>query len=170
MTTSDSNGASPLDIEIGALQGGPADLKQYAGQAVLIVNVASKCGLTPQYAGLERLHERYAEQGFTVLGVPCNQFMGQEPGSAEEIAEFCSATYGVTFPMTEKVEVNGDGRHPLYDRLVGHADAEGHSGDIRWNFEKFLIGRDGKVVARFSPQTEPEAAEVVGAIEAQLAG
>jgi glutathione peroxidase len=171
MTTADSNsGASPLDVEIGALQGGPANLKQYAGQAVLIVNVASKCGLTPQYAGLEQLHERYAGQGFTVLGVPCNQFLGQEPGTSEEIAEFCSATYGVTFPMTEKVEVNGEGRHPLYERLTGFADADGHSGDIRWNFEKFLVGRDGRVVARFSPQTEPDAAELVAAVEAQLAG
>ncbi|MET9907110.1 glutathione peroxidase [Streptomyces sp. NPDC006476] len=169
MTTAESNGAAPLDVEIGALQGGSADLSQYAGKAVLIVNVASKCGLTPQYNGLERLHERYAEQGFTVLGVPCNQFMGQEPGSAEEIAEFCSATYGVTFPLTEKIEVNGDNRHPLYDRLTGFADAEGHTGDIRWNFEKFLIGRDGKVVARFSPQTEPEAAEIVTAVESALA-
>ncbi|GGV89412.1 glutathione peroxidase [Streptomyces massasporeus] len=167
MTT--SNGSSPLDVEIGALQGGPADLSQYAGKAVLVVNVASKCGLTPQYTGLEKLHEQYAGRGFSVLGVPCNQFLGQEPGSADEIAEFCSATYGVTFPMTEKVEVNGEGRHPLYDRLTGFADAEGHSGDIRWNFEKFLIGRDGQVVARFSPQTEPDAAEVVAAIEAQLA-
>ncbi|WP_432172618.1 glutathione peroxidase [Streptomyces sp. Tue6028] len=160
---------SVLDIEIGALQGGSADLGQYRGKAVLIVNVASKCGLTPQYAGLERLQERYAGQGFTVLGVPCNQFMGQEPGTSEEIAEFCSATYGVTFPMTEKVEVNGDGRHGLYERLVGTADAEGHSGDIRWNFEKFLIGRDGTGVGRFSPQTEPESAEVVAAVEKQLA-
>ncbi|MEV5102564.1 glutathione peroxidase [Streptomyces massasporeus] len=167
MTT--TNGSSPLDVEIGALQGGPADLSQYAGKAVLVVNVASKCGLTPQYTGLEKLHEQYAGRGFSVLGVPCNQFLGQEPGSADEIAEFCSATYGVTFPLTEKVEVNGDGRHPLYDRLTGFADAEGHSGDIRWNFEKFLIGRDGRVVARFSPQTEPDSAEVVAAIEAQLA-
>ncbi|WP_189950155.1 glutathione peroxidase [Streptomyces alanosinicus] len=158
-----------LTVDIDALAGGPANLAQYAGQPVLIVNVASKCGLTPQYTGLEKLQERYAAKGFTVLGVPCNQFLGQEPGSAEEIAEFCSATYGVTFPLTEKVEVNGDGRHPLYERLVGFADAEGHSGDIRWNFEKFLIGRDGTVVARFSPQTEPESAEVVAAIEAQLA-
>ncbi|MEU9555532.1 glutathione peroxidase [Streptomyces fumanus] len=169
--TSDAteSSASPLDVTIGALQGGAADLGQYAGKVVLVVNVASKCGLTPQYAGLERLHERYAERGFTVLGVPCNQFMGQEPGSADEIAEFCSATYGVTFPMTEKVEVNGEGRHPLYRRLVGFADAEGHSGDIRWNFEKFLIGRDGRVVARFAPQTEPEAPEVVAAVEEQVA-
>ncbi|MFD5476330.1 glutathione peroxidase [Streptomyces hawaiiensis] len=167
MTT--TNGSSPLDVEIGALQGGPADLSQYAGKVVLVVNVASKCGLTPQYTGLEKLHEQYAERGFSVLGVPCNQFLGQEPGGADEIAEFCSATYGVTFPMTEKVEVNGEGRHPLYDRLTGFADAEGHSGDVRWNFEKFLIGRDGRVVARFSPQTEPDSAEVVAAIEAQLA-
>ncbi|WP_329338024.1 glutathione peroxidase [Streptomyces sp. NBC_00663] len=171
MTTADSNSpASPLSVEIGTLQGGAADLSQYAGQAVLIVNVASKCGLTPQYTGLENLQKQYADQGFTVLGVPCNQFLGQEPGSAEEIAEFCSATYGVTFPLTEKVEVNGEGRHELYDRLVGFADGEGHTGDIRWNFEKFLIGRDGTVVARFSPQTEPEAAELVAALEAQLAG
>ncbi|KOV66194.1 glutathione peroxidase [Streptomyces sp. MMG1121] len=167
MTTSDHTG-SVLNVEIGALQGGSAHLEGYAGQAVLIVNVASKCGLTPQYSGLEKLQERYGDQGFTVLGVPCNQFLGQEPGSAEEIAEFCSATYGVTFPLTEKVEVNGEGRHPLYERLVGFADGEGHSGDIRWNFEKFLIGRDGRIVARFSPQTEPESAQVVAAIEGQL--
>ncbi|MEV0735365.1 glutathione peroxidase [Streptomyces sp. NPDC050549] len=167
MTTTENTG--PLAVEIGSLKGGSADLSQYAGKAVLVVNVASKCGLTPQYTGLERLQERYAAQGFTVLGVPCNQFLGQEPGSAEEIAEFCSATYGVTFPLTEKVEVNGDGRHELYDRLVGFADAEGHTGDIRWNFEKFLIGRDGAVVARFSPQTEPESAEVVAAVEGSLA-
>ncbi|MFH0520951.1 glutathione peroxidase [Streptomyces sp. M41] len=166
--TADTN-ASPLDVEIGALTGGAADLSQYSGRAVLVVNVASKCGLTPQYTGLEKLQEQYAQRGFTVLGVPCNQFLGQEPGSAEEIAEFCSATYGVSFPMTEKVEVNGAGRHALYERLVGFADAEGHSGDIRWNFEKFLIGRDGHVVARFSPQTEPEDAELVAAIEGQLA-
>lgn len=118
---------SVFDVEIDGLRGGPADLGQYRGKAVLIVNVASKCGLTPQYSGLERLQERYAERGFTVLGVPCNQFMGQEPGTADEIAEFCSATYGVTFPMTEKVEVNGDGRHPLYRDLVGTPDAEGHT-------------------------------------------
>ncbi|WP_129308524.1 glutathione peroxidase [Streptomyces sp. L2] len=155
-------------VQINSLQGGPADLAQYAGQAILLVNVASKCGLTPQYTGLEKLQARYAAKGFTVLGVPCNQFAGQEPGGAEEIAEFCSATYGVTFPLTEKAEVNGEGRHELYRRLVGFADAEGHSGDIRWNFEKFLIGRDGTVVARFSPQTEPESAEIVTAIEAQL--
>ncbi|MEU8797567.1 glutathione peroxidase [Spirillospora sp. NPDC048819] len=159
---------SVFDVEIDGLRGGPADLGQYRGKAVLIVNVASKCGLTPQYSGLERLQERYAGRGFTVLGVPCNQFMGQEPGTADEIAEFCSATYGVTFPMTEKVEVNGDGRHPLYRDLVGVPDAEGHTGDIRWNFEKFLISPDGTVAARFAPQAEPEADEVVAAIEKNL--
>jgi glutathione peroxidase len=160
---------SVFDVGIEALQGGSAELGRYAGNtALLIVNVASRCGLTPQYNGLEKLHERYAERGFAVLGVPCNQFMGQEPGSAEEIAEFCSATYGVTFPMTEKVDVNGEDRHPLYRRLTGFADAGGHSGDIRWNFEKFLVDRDGRVVARFAPQTEPESDEVVSAIERVL--
>ncbi|MBT2211441.1 glutathione peroxidase [Actinomadura sp. NEAU-AAG7] len=159
---------SVYDVEIGGLQGGSADLAQYRGTSVLVVNVASKCGLTPQYAGLERLQERFAERGFTVLGVPCNQFMGQEPGTPEEIAEFCSATYGVTFPLTEKVDVNGEQRHPLYQGLVGTADAEGHTGDIRWNFEKFLIGPDGAVAARFAPQAEPESAEVVTAIERTL--
>ncbi|MFI9152873.1 glutathione peroxidase [Streptomyces sp. NPDC053367] len=166
--TSELGATSPLSVSIGALTGGPADLGAYLGKVVLLVNVASKCGLTPQYNGLEKLQEQYADRGFTVVGVPCNQFMGQEPGSAEEIAEFCSATYGVTFPMTEKVEVNGEGRHPLYERLVGFADAEGYSGDIRWNFEKFLVGRDGEVVARFSPQTEPEAQEIVAALERAL--
>ncbi|WP_338703063.1 glutathione peroxidase [Streptomyces sp. Q6] len=155
-------------VEIDRLQGGSADLAQYLGSAVLIVNVASKCGLTPQYAGLERLHEQYASRGFTVLGVPCNQFMGQEPGSADEIAEFCSATYGVTFPMTEKVDVNGADRHPLYAKLVEVPDAEGYTGDVRWNFEKVLIDASGTPVARFSPQTEPDAPELVAAIEKSL--
>jgi len=159
---------SIYDVEIEGLQGGSADLGQYRGKAVLVVNVASKCGLTPQYAGLERLQESYAGRGFTVLGVPCNQFMGQEPGTAEEIAEFCSATYGVTFPMTEKVEVNGPQRHPLYQGLVGTPDASGHTGDIRWNFEKFLIAPDGTVTARFDPRTEPDSDDLVGAIEKAL--
>jgi glutathione peroxidase len=168
MTNANAEG-SVFDVEIGALRGGSAELGRYAGNtALLIVNVASRCGLTPQYNGLEKLHERYADRGFAVLGVPCNQFMGQEPGTAEEIAEFCSATYGVTFPMTEKVDVNGEDRHPLYRRLTPFEDAEGHSGDIRWNFEKFLVDRDGAVVARFAPQTEPESDEVVSAIEKVL--
>ncbi|QKW07156.1 glutathione peroxidase [Streptomyces sp. NA04227] len=156
------------DVEIGALGGGSAELGQYRGKAVLIVNVASQCGLTPQYEGLERLHARYAAQGFAVLGVPCNQFGGQEPGSAEEIATFCSTTYGVTFPLTEKIEVNGSGRHALYKDLVTVADGGGHTGDIRWNFEKFLIGPDGTVVARFAPQTEPDGPELLAAVEKSL--
>ena len=159
---------SVFDVEIDALSGDPAQLAQYKGKAVLVVNVASRCGLTPQYAALEKLQQRYGSRGFTVLGVPCNQFMGQEPGTAEEIATFCSATYGVTFPMTRKTDVNGADRHPLYTELVGTADAEGHSGDIRWNFEKFLIAPDGTVTARFAPQTEPEAEDVTTAIEAVL--
>jgi len=146
----------------------PTSLAPRPGVTTLVVNVASRCGLTPQYEGLERLQKRYADRGFTVLGVPCNQFAGQEPGSSEEIAQFCSATYGVSFPLTEKVEVNGAGRHPLYAELVGVPDAGGYTGDIRWNFEKFLIDPSGTVVARFAPQTEPESAEVTSAIEAAL--
>jgi glutathione peroxidase len=156
------------DIPLRTLTGEPTSLAAYQGKAVLLVNVASKCGLTPQYAGLERLQERYGSRGFTVLGVPCNQFAGQEPGSAEEIQAFCSTSYGVTFPLLEKTDVNGDQRHPLYAELTAFADAEGNAGDISWNFEKFLIGGGGEVVARFRPRTEPEDAAVVAAIEAQL--
>lgn len=137
------------------------------GKAVLVVNVASKCGLTPQYEGLENLQKAYGDKGFTVVGVPCNQFLGQEPGSAEEIQTFCSTTYGVTFPLTEKVEVNGDGRHPLYAELTQVADAEGHTGDIRWNFEKFLVAPDGSV-KRYSPMVKPE--DLASDIEAVLPG
>ncbi|MCW2913287.1 MAG: Glutathione peroxidase family protein [Actinomycetia bacterium] len=159
---------SIYDVEIESLQGGSADLAQYRGKAVLVVNVASKCGLTPQYTGLERLQESYSARGFTVLGVPCNQFMGQEPGTAEEIAQFCSATYGVTFPLTEKIEVNGPDRHALYLELVDTPDVSGHTGDIRWNFEKFLIAPDGTVAARFDPRTEPDTDELVEAIDKTL--
>jgi glutathione peroxidase len=159
---------SIYDVEIESLQGGSAYLAQYRGKAVLVVNVASKCGLTPQYTGLERLQESYSGRGFTVLGVPCNQFMGQEPGTAEEIAQFCSATYGVTFPLTEKIEVNGPDRHALYLELVDTPDVSGHTGDIRWNFEKFLIAPDGTVAARFDPRTEPDTDELVEAIEKTL--
>jgi len=159
---------SVYDVEIADLEGKPLELDRFRGTAALVVNVASRCGLTPQYAVLEELHERFAGRGFSVLGVPCNQFGGQEPGTADEIAEFCSATYGVTFPMTEKVEVNGADRHPLYQALVTEPDTEGYTGDIRWNFEKFLIGPDGTVRARFAPQTRPDAPEVVAAIEAAL--
>jgi glutathione peroxidase len=157
-----------FDAPIAYLDGTPADLHELDGKVVLIVNVASKCGLTPQYEGLERLQGRYADKGFTVLGVPCNQFMGQEPGSADEIQTFCSTTYGVTFPLTEKVEVNGDDRHPLYAELTATADAAGEAGDIQWNFEKFLVAPGGEVVGRFRPVVEPEADEIVAAIEASL--
>jgi glutathione peroxidase len=157
------------DTEIKALDGTPADLHDYEGKAVLLVNVASQCGLTPQYTGLEELQQRFEAKGFSVLGVPCNQFGEQEPGSAEEIATFCSTNYGVTFPVTEKVEVNGPGRHPLYQQLVDVPDqADGHTGDIRWNFEKFVIAPGGEVVARFSPMVEPTSDEVTGAIEKAL--
>ncbi|MBV9283090.1 MAG: glutathione peroxidase [Acidimicrobiia bacterium] len=156
------------DIDIKTLNGDPSTLADYKGKAVLVVNVASKCGLTPQYEGLERIHEQYADRGFTVLGVPCNQFGAQEPGSPEEIATFCSTSYGVTFPMTEKIEVNGEGRHPLYEKLTAKEDAEGKAGDIQWNFEKFLISPEGEIVARYRPMTEPEADEVVKDIEATL--
>jgi glutathione peroxidase len=156
------------DVEIRTLHGEPSSLGEHKGKAMLIVNVASKCGLTPQYTGLEQLQERYAGRGFTVLGVPCNQFGEQEPGSPEEIEAFCSTTYGVTFPMTEKVEVNGPGRHPLYEQLTATSDAEGAAGDIQWNFEKFVISPEGEIVGRFRPLVEPEAPELVQAIEGVL--
>jgi glutathione peroxidase len=158
------------DIAVNTLDGQPASLADLAGKTLLVVNVASKCGLTPQYAGLERLHERFAGRGFSVAGFPSNQFGGQEPGSAEEIQEFCSTTYGVTFPMFEKIEVNGPGRHPIYTELTAVPDAAGEAGDIQWNFEKFLVSPEGKVIARFRPGTEPDDPELVAAIEANLPG
>jgi len=158
-----------LDLPLTTLDGEPTTLGGLtAGRAALVVNVASKCGLTPQYGALEALQKEYADQGFTVIGVPCNQFMGQEPGTAEEIAEFCSATYGVTFPMTEKVDVNGEEAHPLFQRLTASPDATGAAGDVQWNFEKFLLNPAGEVVGRFRPKTQPDAQEVRGAIEALL--
>ncbi|RLK12267.1 glutathione peroxidase [Micromonospora sp. M71_S20] len=157
-----------FDTRIDALAGGPADLAQYRGRALLVVNVASRCGLTPQYAGLQALHDEYADRGLVVLGVPCNQFAGQEPGTAAEISDFCQVNYGVTFPLTEKVDVNGPGRHPLYAALVGTADAEGHAGDVRWNFEKFLVAPDGTVAARFAPTVEPGSTDLRAAIEKVL--
>jgi len=160
---------SLLDAPIATLTGEPTTLGAITGgKPALLVNVASKCGLTPQYEKLERLQEAWHDKGFTVVGLPCNQFMGQEPGSAEEIAEFCSATYGVTFPMTEKIEVNGDGRHPIYAELTRSADANGEAGDVQWNFEKFLVDGAGEVVARFRPRTEPDAPEIIAAVEALL--
>jgi len=156
------------DTKISTLDGKGDLLGDQKGKVALVVNVASKCGLTPQYTGLEKIHEQYAERGFTVLGFPSNQFGAQEPGSPEEIATFCSTSYGVTFPLSEKIDVNGDDRHPIYAELTESADAEGHTGDIRWNFEKFLVGRDGKVIQRFSPMVDPEAPEVIEAIEKAL--
>ncbi len=156
------------DIELDALDGTPGVLADQAGKVTLVVNVASKCGLTPQYEQLQGLQDRFGDRNFTVLGVPCNQFLEQEPGTADEIAQFCSTTYGVSFPLSEKIEVNGDGRHPLFGELTAAADGEGHRGDVRWNFEKFLVGPDGSVVGRFAPQVTPDDDAVVAAIEAAL--
>lgn len=157
---------SLLDLSIARLDGTPATLGEITqGKPALLVNVASRCGLTPQYGGLEELHEKYADQGFTVVGIPCNQFGGQEPGTSEQIAEFCSATYGVTFPMTEKIEVNGDERHPLYVELTATQDERGRAGDIAWNFEKFVVSGDGGIVSRFSPGVQPLDPQVLSVVE-----
>jgi glutathione peroxidase len=155
------------DIPLHTIDGNPTSLAAFAGKAVLVVNVASRCGLTPQYEKLEKLQETYAIHGFTVLGVPCNQFNGQEPGTADEIKEFCSTTFGVSFPLLEKSEVNGDHRHPLYDELVRTPDGDGEAGDVQWNFEKFLLDPH-RQITRFRPRTEPDAPEVISAIEAAL--
>ncbi len=161
---------SIYDIPVKTLSGEDSSLGALAGKTLLVVNVASKCGLTPQYTALEELHARLAPRGFSVVGFPCNQSGGQEPGTAEEIEEFCSTTYGVTFPMFEKIEVNGPGRHPLYAELTAAPDTAGEAGDIQWNFEKFLVGPDGTVLARFRPLMEPEDPAIVSAIEANLPG
>lgn len=155
------------DIPLHTLSGDDSSLAGYEGETILIVNVASKCGLTPQYEGLEALQKQYENQGFSVVGFPCNQFAGQEPGSAEEIQTFCSTTYGVTFPLFEKIDVNGEHQSPIYAELEKVADAEGYSGDVRWNFEKFLVGRDGSVT-RFAPLVTPEDPVLVAAIELAL--
>jgi glutathione peroxidase len=159
---------SIYDIDLDGLDGTPGVLGEQAGKVTLVVNVASKCGLTPQYEQLQELQERFGDRNFTVLGVPCNQFLGQEPGTSEQIAEFCSVNYGVSFPLSTKIEVNGDDRHPLFDELTPFADAEGHTGDVRWNFEKFLVDADGSVVGRFAPQITPDDPAVVAAIEGAL--
>ncbi len=157
---------SILDAPLARLDGTDATLRDLTGGRVaLLVNVASRCGLTSQYAGLEQLHETYAGRGFTVVGLPCNQFGEQEPGSPDEIATFCSATYGVTFPMSEKVEVNGPSRHPVYAELTEVPDQDGEAGDVRWNFEKFLVAADGAVLARFGPQVAPDDPRLVTAVE-----
>ncbi|WP_336659468.1 glutathione peroxidase [Leucobacter sp. USHLN153] len=155
------------EIPFTTINGEPASLADYEGRAVLVVNVASKCGLTPQYSKLEALQQRYEDRGLTVLGFPCNQFMNQEPGDAETIATFCSATYGVTFPLMEKIKVNGRNKHPLYEQLREVPDADGKAGRIKWNFEKFLVAPDGSV-SRFRPTTEPDDPAVIAAIEAAL--
>jgi glutathione peroxidase len=161
---------SLYDIPLHTLTGADTTLADHKGKAILLVNVASRCGLTPQYEGLERLQKRYADRGFTVIGAPCNQFGAQEPGTAEEIETFCSTTYGVTFPLLEKLDVNGPSRHPLYAELTQTADAEGEAGDVQWNFEKFLaFERNGELqVLRFRPRTEPEDPKLIAAIEAAL--
>jgi glutathione peroxidase len=160
-----------LDLPVTTLDGRSSTLGGIIdGRAALLVNVASKCGLTPQYAKLEALQAELAERGFTVVGFPCNQFGGQEPGTSEQIAEFCSATYGVTFPMTAKIEVNGPRRDPIYAQLTEAADAEGRSGDVQWNFEKFLVDANGDVVGRFRPRTTPEDPDLVKAILSALPG
>jgi glutathione peroxidase len=156
------------DWNLTSLDGNALDTALLEGKAVLVVNVASKCGLTPQYEGLERLQKRFGGDGFTVLGVPCNQFAGQEPGTPEEIQTFCSTTYGTTFPMTEKLDVNGRRRAPLYQWLTSTPDADGRAGEVEWNFEKFLVSPSGDVVARFRPPVEPEDERVVAAIEGAL--
>jgi glutathione peroxidase len=158
-----------IDIPVKTLDGEDSSLGATApGAALLVVNVASQCGLTPQYTALEKLHEQFASRGLTVVGFPCNQFGGQEPGTAEEIAEFCSTSYGVTFPMFEKIEVNGPGRNAIYDVLTATPDANGEAGDIQWNFEKFLISPGGETVQRFRPKVEPESPELVAALEDAL--
>jgi glutathione peroxidase len=159
---------SIYEIELPRLDGKPARLSEYEGKVVLAVNVASKCGLTPQYAGLQALNERYADRGFVVLGFPCNQFFNQEPGNADKIQEFCSVNYGVTFPLFAKLDVKGDHQHPLYEILSEAADDSGKAGNVKWNFEKFLVGRDGRVARRFRSKVVPEDPNLIEAIESQL--
>ncbi|QZY52150.1 glutathione peroxidase [Leucobacter tenebrionis] len=155
------------DVPLTTIDGEPTSLAEYADRAVLVVNVASRCGLTPQYAKLEELQRRYADRGFTVLGFPCNQFLNQEPGTADEIKTFCSTSYGVTFPLMEKVRVNGRNKHPLYALLHEVPDDDGKRGRVKWNFEKFLVAPDGSV-RRFRPQVEPDDPGIIAAIEAAL--
>jgi len=160
--------ASIHRIELPRLNGKPAKLSEYKGKVVLVVNTASKCGYTPQYAGLQRLYDKYSARGFTVLGFPCNQFFRQEPGSADEIEQFCSINYGVSFPMFAKLDVKGAEQHPLYSILSEFPDDAGKAGNVGWNFEKFLVGKDGRVVRRFRPRIEPEDKRIVEAIETLL--
>jgi glutathione peroxidase len=160
---------SLYDIPVTTIDGKPATLAEHSGEVMLVVNVASKCGYTPQYAALEQLYEKYSDRGFTVLGFPCNQFLFQESGSEESIAQFCSATYGVSFPMFAKVKVRGRSQHPLYRELTKVPDGNGKSGNVKWNFEKFLINRKGEIVGRFRTKMTPDDPAIVGAIETALA-
>ena len=161
--------SSPLyEIDLTMNDGSGGSFGDYRGKPVLVVNVASKCGFTPQYAGLEELYGKYAERGLVVLGMPCNQFLGQEPGNDGDIAEFCSTTFGVSFPLLAKGDVRGRDQHPLYGELTQFKNGM-LPGLVKWNFEKFLVGRDGKVMARFAPTVEPDAPEVIAAIEEALA-
>ena len=164
----DSGADTPFETDLRGLDGSRLDLEGLRAKAVLVVNVASRCGLTPQYTALEELQRRFGAHGFSVLGVPCNQFAGQEPGSEADIASFCSTTYGTTFPLTEKLAVNGRQRHPLYELLTETPDGDGRAGEVEWNFEKFLVSPTGEIVARFRPQVPPDSEEVVTAIEAVL--
>ena len=157
-----------LEFSLNNIDGKPAPLSQYQGKVVLIVNVASKCGYTPQYSGLEKLYEKYKDKGFVILGFPANNFMAQEPGTNEEIKTFCSNKYNVTFPMYSKISVKGDDKHPLYQFLTDKQANPKTGGEIQWNFTKFLVGKDGKVIARFEPAVEPESADVTSAIEKAL--
>lgn len=159
---------SIYDYSVTTIDGQETDLHEVEGQAALIVNVASQCGLTPQYAGLQKLYETYSGRGLAVLGFPCNQFMGQEPGTSDEIKTFCETSYGVSFPLYAKIEVNGENRHPLYAALTEVTDGEGEAGDIKWNFEKFLVAPGGTVIKRFRPTVAPEAPEIIAAIEEAL--
>ena len=166
----ETKAASPLDYRVKDIDGKEIDLSKYKGKVVMVVNVASRCGLTPQYEGLQKVYEQYREKGFVVVGFPANDFKGQEPGSNEQIKEFCTSKYNVTFPMMSKVTVLGEGKAPVYRHLTEEATAGAHAGEIKWNFTKFLIGKDGKVAARFEPKVKPTDEPVVEAIEKALRG
>ena len=158
------------DVEAKLLEGDPVTIGEYKGKALLIVNVASRCGFTPQYEGLQTLYEKYRDQGFEILGFPCNQFLGQEPGTEEDIREFCSTRFGVTFPLFRKADVNGEDRHPLYDILTEKPDADGNAGDVQWNFEKFLVSPEGEIVGRYRTGVTPEDPKLLADLESSLPG
>jgi glutathione peroxidase len=160
--------SGPLEFTLKDIKGNPVELSKYKGKVVLLVNVASKCGLTPQYEGLQSLYEKYEKQGLVVVGIPANEFGKQEPGTNEEIEKFCTSKYNVTFPMMSKIVVKGDGIDPLYKYLTSQKTSPAPAGDISWNFEKFVVGKDGKVVARFAPRTKPDDPKLLAKIEEEL--